>query len=221
MPSHPTTNPTTPGTGRPVIAASAFQALELQDEIEEIIEKVRLRAQSFMEEMRLKLNPEPLADVVTQVSQRPERAQSAGSGLPGQSGRPVVLPFLANRHERRKARALGLPTLEKAVILNKWEGQVTKMKDDGFVASVYDMNKKDIVEIVEFDFNEVAEGDLNMAKEGALFYWYILNYDTASAYRDTTSRVWFRRKGRMTDDEYRRRLHEADEIWRGLGWDQK
>jgi len=115
---------------------------------------------------------------------------------------------------------LGGQVLEKAVILNKWEGQIAKVTDREFVANMHDLQRPDIIEIVRFGKDEVGDDDISLLREGAIFYWYVLSHTDSSRFRQTASRIWFQRKGRLSEEDYRRELDKVDEIWRTFGWNQ-
>jgi hypothetical protein len=134
------------------------------------------------------------------------------------SGDPLI-PFLRNRHERRVWRAQRRRTIAKAVLLNKWQGMVQEVFRDKFRANLFDLNQNDVFETAEFAFSEVSSDDRSLIREGAVFYWYILYLDSETGDRDRVSRIWFRRSGRMSGDEYSQALERVSDVWRSLGWE--
>jgi hypothetical protein len=134
------------------------------------------------------------------------------------SGDPLV-PFLRNRHEKRAWRAQRRRTIAKAILLNKWQGMIQEVFQDRFRANLFDLNHDNVFETAEFSFSEVAADDRSLIREGAVFYWYILYLDSETGDRDRVSRIWFRRSGRMSKDEYSRALERVSDVWRSFGWE--
>ena len=128
-------------------------------------------------------------------------------------------PFFPNRKARRGWRASGNVFLERGIILKKWEGQVTEVSATGFRAALCELGDSSAVEITDYTFSELATSDIDLVRVGAIFYWYIINHETASGRRENSSRIWFRRRGRMTYERFKDRMKELDEIWHVLGWE--
>jgi len=97
---------------------------------------------------------------------------------------------------------------------------VQEVLQDGFRANLFDLNRNDVFETADFAFSEVASDDRSLIREGAIFYWYILYLDSETGDRDRVSRIWFRRSGRMSNDEYSQALERVSNVWRSFGWEE-
>ena len=98
--------------------------------------------------------------------------------------------------------ALDIPLrIDKFNSLQKWEGHVVKKGKDSFVAVLIDLtNPSPIEEEAEFSLEEIEEGDRDLVKPGAVFYWNIGYYDKTSG-RLRTSLIRFRRLPNWTREE--------------------
>jgi hypothetical protein len=127
-------------------------------------------------------------------------------------------PMLFNRHMRKLYQSRGGVMSEGTVLLNKWQGQVLKVGENSFWAELNDLNRNSIRERAEFSSSDLTPADVPLVREGALFYWYIFYHDTPSEGRKRVSKLWFRRTGRMSKEQYDTALQRADEVWRTFGW---
>ena len=118
-----------------------------------------------------------------------QELRGRGQHVPQEDSSDSLIPFLRNRHERRAWRAQGRRTIAKAIILNKWQGMVQEVLQDGFRANLFDLNRNDVFETADFAFSEVASDDRSLIREGAIFYWYILYLDSETGDRDRVSRI--------------------------------
>lgn len=86
------------------------------------------------------------------------------------------------------------------LILEKWEGLVTEVDKDSFVAEV----KKNLYAIgprerVEFDLIEVSDADLGLLVIGARFYWTV-GYRDEVGQRSRFSALRFQRLPLLSED---------------------
>lgn len=130
----------------------------------------------------------------------------------------VVEPLLRNRSERRRWIALKLPRLERVTVLSKWQGRVREVKEELVCVDLFDLINTDIVETAEFEWGEISDRDRELVRPGAEFYWYVLCHDHPNGDRTHESRIWFRRSGRMTKEEFVESLRRADDVWESFGW---
>ncbi len=102
--------------------------------------------------------------------------------------------------------------------LESWEGTVTSVLDDGFVATITS-SINGMPEEAEFDLDEITEFDRDLLAPGAVFYWTIGYRRTFGEPLRRTSTLMFRRLPAYS----RRSLTEAREAARQLkerlGWD--
>lgn len=140
------------------------------------------------------------------------------SGSP--NGNSFVLhPLIQNREQRRKRVALGQVFMEKANLLNKWEGIVTAVDEEkgNFEATLYDLSLKNIIELADFDFEEVTFDDRALIREGASFYWYVFYHDRSDGRRSSESTLWFRRRSRRAGpDQFK--VDQLKKLRDSFGW---
>jgi len=130
-----------------------------------------------------------------------------------------MVPWLTNRSERRRRAALGIPILEHATMLNRWQGQVQEVSEDSFSAVLFDLNRPELTEFARFSFNEISDEDMGFLRPGSVFYWYILLHITPQGKRKRETWIWFRRAGRMTREAYEQSLQKVKDEWRAFEGD--
>jgi len=59
------------------------------------------------------------------------------------------------------------------IVVNKWKGEVTAIKDKEFEAVITDLSEEGTKEEISFSFYDVTEDDIDLIQEGAIFYWKI------------------------------------------------
>lgn len=59
---------------------------------------------------------------------------------------------------------------ERGIALQKWEGIVTDIQDDIFIARLFDKTNDNIEEEAEILINDLHDDDLKLLKPGAVFY---------------------------------------------------
>jgi len=104
------------------------------------------------------------------------------------------------------------------ISLQKWEGVVTEVGDDYFVAKLYDLTKKGNEEEAEFALEEISEDELDLVVSGAVFYWNIGYHDSYTGQRIRASMIRFRRLPAWGKREIEASADEADELIKSLGW---
>jgi|JI8StandDraft_1071087.scaffolds.fasta_scaffold369260_1 hypothetical protein len=79
-------------------------------------------------------------------------------------------------------------------VLGKWHCYVTEIGDTSFKAIASDIQNASDDIVAEFEKSEIAEGDLPLLQEGAIFYWSIYFYqDAISGSHSRQSEILFRR----------------------------
>lgn len=107
---------------------------------------------------------------------------------PSSQATPVVKPF------PRRPRLS-----ERYRIIQQWEGAVTEVRDESFVARLRDLtNPSHPDELAEFAASEVHEDDLSLLSVGAVFYWAVGHLHQANGQRRLTSELRFRRLPQWT-----------------------
>ena len=118
--------------------------------------------------------------------------RSTGVDDPRAVAQRIVTPVvpLPTRTERAHLRALQV-----------WEGVVVAANEESFVARLYDRQRPSRPEEAEFPLSDIAEGDLGLLAEGAVFYWTIGYIITPGGQRTRTSTIRFRRLPVWTEQE--------------------
>jgi hypothetical protein len=82
---------------------------------------------------------------------------------------------------------------DKFIMLQRWEGTVTKVSEDSFVARLSDLSQENLEEEAEIPIEEIPEADLRLVERGAVFYWCIGYIDRVGGQRIRASMIRFRR----------------------------
>lgn len=82
---------------------------------------------------------------------------------------------------------------DKFIMLQRWEGTVTKVSKDSFVARLSDLSQENLEEEAEIPIEEIPEADLGLVEPGAVFYWCIGYIDRVGGQRIRASMIRFRR----------------------------
>jgi hypothetical protein len=98
------------------------------------------------------------------------------------------------------------------VALQEWEGVVTALNDEIFMARLVDVTRRSPDEEAEFSFSELNNDDLQLVMPGAIFRWSAGVLTMPGGGKLATSQVVFRRLPKWT----KRDLQRADEIARRL-----
>ena len=118
----------------------------------------------------------------------------------------------ALRAERYSAAAL-----DRFVALEKWEGCVSEVGKDSFVAVLADLRKTNADEEAEFPFAEVPPDDLELLVVGAVFYWTIGYHTRPGGTRSHSSEIRFRRLPPWSESDLEDAAKRAQEWKAALG----
>lgn len=112
---------------------------------------------------------------------------------------------------------------DKFITLHKWQCFVEDIRrEEGvFIGRIQDgparSNSDD--HVMEFPFDDVAEDDLPLVREGAVFLWYVGRAISVSGQTTRGSRVIFRRLPVWTDEDKEESRREAKRIAKRLRWE--
>lgn len=98
-----------------------------------------------------------------------------------------------------------------------WIGHIIEIFNDEFSAKLIDKKNPTTYEIATFNFKDVSEGDRNLLKKGALFYWSI-GYATTKGQISKQSLLRFKRSV-IPVDEFDSIMDKADDLNQNLIWD--
>lgn len=154
----------------------------------------------------------------TDYSGHPEGQSSITSGENGDSQlKPKTDPAGArelHKVDNNRAIAHWLTTIlaprartERFDLLQKWEGVVTDVGDETFVAELITISGDEEDMIAEIYLKNVHEDDRELVEPGAIFYWSIGYLRTAQGTTKRKSDIRFRRLPRWT----RRQLKKYQE----------
>lgn len=101
--------------------------------------------------------------------------------------------------------------------LQRWEGVVTMIEDETFVARLTDLTSEGVDEEVELPLSDIPHDDEDLLEEGAVFYWAIGYRDEASGQRQRVSALRFRRLPVWSASELRAARDRAVEVAAALG----
>lgn len=105
--------------------------------------------------------------------------------------------------------------------LQEWEGHVIDISERGFTARLVDMTREERVasEEADFDFDDVADPDRSLLREGAVFRWTI-GYETApGGSKKRVSQLVFRRLPKWTKKEIAQADRNAGDLLSGIIWE--
>ena len=110
------------------------------------------------------------------------------------------------------------PLFERSIALQKWQGIVTEIYEDRFLAKLINLTDEGYDEEADFSFDEITHGDLNQIKEGAVFYWTIGYQYSRTGQKTRMSHIRFRRLPVWSDEEIRNSRSEGLGIANEIGW---
>lgn len=100
-----------------------------------------------------------------------------------------------------------------------WIGYVIKLTDDSFTAKLEDQNNPTTYELAEFDIeDDVSEGDLELLKPGAVFYWSV-GFANQNGQQIKQSFIRFKRALIMDESDFDGLMNKADELYDSINWD--
>jgi hypothetical protein len=127
---------------------------------------------------------------------------------------PVALPVRLGR-----VPSPPLPQ-HRFMVLQKWEGTVSTVGGDEFVAVIRDLTDRSRPdEEAAFPIEEVPEADRNLMAPGAVFYWNVGYELTAFGQRKRVSAIRFRRLPAWTRSEIESVQRRANEFKAVFGLD--
>ena len=103
-------------------------------------------------------------------------------------------------------------------VLQKWEGVVTKLEGDSFIAHLKDLSFDSEDEEAEFPTEEISDGDRELLAPGAVFYWCIGYWKTVFGQRIRASEIRFRRLPAWSSRELSKAHKDAEELSDLLDW---
>lgn len=109
-------------------------------------------------------------------------------------------------------------TEQMAIALQRWEGMVTTIKEDTFVARLKDLSTDIAEEEVEMTMRDVSDDDKDLVQIGAIFYWSIGYETTATRQVKRTSIIKFRRLPAWSAHELNTIKKRAAEAAMAIGW---
>lgn len=102
--------------------------------------------------------------------------------------------------------------------LNKWEGVIAEIYEDGFRAILTDLIHGGPQEEATISMDEVSDQDIPLLKPGAIFYWNI-GYETINGQRRKASIIRFKRLPKWSQKDWDQALDKANEFHKGLQWE--
>jgi hypothetical protein len=102
-------------------------------------------------------------------------------------------------------------------VLQKWEGIVLDVLHDSFTARLIDLTRQGADEEAEFALDEIDEGDKDLLKPGAVFYWNVGYSDSLSG-RARVSIIRLRRLPIWRKEELERAKRDAERLSTLLEW---
>jgi hypothetical protein len=103
-------------------------------------------------------------------------------------------------------------------VIENWEGVVTCVEEDSFFASMRPTNSENerAEDEFEIDFDNVAEGDRELVREGAIFYLTVGVRRPRGQGPQKTTQIIFRRMPRWSPRDIERGEAAATELWEKL-----
>jgi hypothetical protein len=88
--------------------------------------------------------------------------------------------------------------------LARWRGRVSAVEGETFWAALEEMDRPDVRRRdVKMFRSDVGEADLDLLREGAVFYWSIGYLDTLGGQRTRQSTIKFQRRPGWTEEDQR------------------
>lgn len=96
--------------------------------------------------------------------------------------------------------------------IQQWLGHVIHIGEGSFTAKLHDLNHPGTYEMGEFEFREIPEGDRDLFKIGAAFYWS-LGYSHNKSQLTKESSLRFQRLNNWTEEEYDAAIDKAHDLY--------
>lgn len=152
-------------------------------------------------------------------TQLPQRDQDGAGTDPAMEPEKVLVDIASiNIPEFHNQAFRSKPRLQP---LQEWEGYVTEIHDETFVARLVDKTAGADVpeEEGEFPFSDVSDSDRELVKPGAIFRWTIGYLKSASGSKKRVSQIVFRRLPQWTRKELALAEMKAKEIASAIAWE--
>lgn len=99
-----------------------------------------------------------------------------------------------------------------------WIGHVIEIAENEFTAKLEDKNNPTTYEIAQFDIDEVSQGDQEMLKLGALFYWSV-GKASINGQIIKQSMLRFKRSVDVTEEEFDHIMDNVNRQDSNINWD--
>lgn len=101
--------------------------------------------------------------------------------------------------------------------LQEWLGHVIEIDKENnlFIAKLQDLSAPGTYETAEFEIRDIPEGDLDLFKIGAAFYWS-LGYNYNRSQKTKQSSIRFQRLNDWTEEEYDNAIDNANDLYQFL-----
>jgi len=105
--------------------------------------------------------------------------------------------------------------------IQEWEGYVTDVFDDRFIARLVDVTSGEDAakEEAEFPIQDVADTDRSLLRPGAVFRWTIGYLKSQAGNKKRVSQIVFRRLPQWTNREMLEAASTAKEIASNIAWE--
>jgi len=108
---------------------------------------------------------------------------------------------------------------EQFDVLQEWEGLVSEIVEETFVARLTDITNRDSPEEeADFLIEELSRGDLKLLRPGAVFRWIIGYEMKQNGTKRRVSQIVFRRLPQWTEKEIAEADQEAEKLARSIQW---
>jgi len=106
------------------------------------------------------------------------------------------------------------------LVLQEWEGIVTKVGDSDFIATLLDITLKRKIEDEEADFliADLTEDGKKQLRVGAIFRW-IIGYRSIAGTKERSSKIIFRRMPAWSKKDLDLAAQEADRLSNSIRWE--
>lgn len=142
----------------------------------------------------------------------------SGSETKGSEGNDVIDFSFAAPSEFRSTESRPIISLQP---IQEWEGYVTEIRDDHFIARLTDLTADDETEteVGEFSISDLSTGDGELLCEGAIFRWVIGLQVLRGGTRQRVSQVVFRRLPAWTKNDLFHSEARAAEMTAKIRWE--
>ncbi len=177
------------------------------------------------------MNQHAVAEILEQEPREARMIEGDGAAL--RYVPPAVKPELPSDDELETIWIQEVPNMTRVVApavwrspdvpgdtfqsLQRWEGVVTKIEEESFIARLTDLSHKGSEEEVELPLADIPTEDRDLLEPGAIFYWAIGYRDEPSGQRQRVSMLRFRRLPVWSASELRAAGERASRVATALG----